>query len=116
MGSADHHSVLVPDGEDEWSDDGIVEGSFDKDGSLVIDGSLEIEGFDDGSLEIEGSDDGVDDHDRLLEEALLIRADIPFCVFEIFCFGRVSIDEVTVEHPMTVKSKIAMANTFFIFP
>ena len=96
--------------------DGLFEILFDTDGSLVI------EGFEDGttdiddSLEIEGSNDGVDDHDGLLEEALLIHASIPFCVFVILCFGRVSIDEGTVEHPMTVKSKMAMANILFIFP
>ena len=33
-------------GVDDGSLDGLFEGSFDKDVSLAIDGSLEIEGFD----------------------------------------------------------------------
>jgi len=40
-------------GADDGSLSGIFEGLFDKDCSLVIDSSLEIEGFDDGSLEKE---------------------------------------------------------------
>ena len=110
-------SITKHSGVDDGSLGGVFEGSFDKDGSLAINGSLEIEGFDDGSLEKEiGIDDRVDENDGLLKEAFLIRADIPFCVFVIFCFGWISIDDVTVEHLMIVKSKMEMANTFFILP
>ena len=48
MGSADHHSVLVADGEDEGKYVGREDGTNE-----------------DGSLEIEGFDDGVDDHDEV---------------------------------------------------
>ena len=64
MGSADHHSVLVADGEDERKYVGREDGTNDIDGLFDEDGLMEIEGFDDGSLEIEGFDDGVDDHDE----------------------------------------------------
>ena len=85
MGSADHHSVLVADGEDEGKYVGREDGTNDIDGSFDEDGSLDgkFEGFDDGedegkyfgredstndddgSLEIEGFDDGVDVHDEV---------------------------------------------------
>ena len=64
-----------------------------------------------------GHSDGLlQETDGLLEETFSTRSDIPFCIFTILCSGRVSIDEGAIEHPMTVKSKMAMANTFFIFP
>jgi len=49
MGSANHHSILVANGEDK--------------GKYI--GREEIKGFHDGSLEIEGSDIGVDDQDEV---------------------------------------------------
>ena len=55
MGSTDHYSILVSDGEDE----GKYVGREDIHG--VYDGPFD----EDDSLEIEGVDDGVDDHDQV---------------------------------------------------
>ena len=77
MGSADHHSVLVADGEDEGKyvgreDVTNEDGLFDEDGSL--DGKFE--GSDDGSLEIEGFDDGVDVHDEVKGSQIGLRTSL----------------------------------------
>ena len=43
MGSANHHSVVVADGEDEWKYVGREDGTNDIDGSFDEDGLMEIE-------------------------------------------------------------------------
>ena len=59
-----------------------------------------------------GTGDGLlEEPDGLLEEALSTRLDRLYSVFAILCFCRVSIDDAAVEHPMTAKSKMTMANT-----